>query len=283
MRSVTHLLFSSGSVLTISYIGALMELDTSGILSQITKYSGVSAGAIIATCLAIGYTLQELKDIVMKMDFASVQDIGEDSPIHLLELYGFDSGEKLLRFIRALVKVKGYSDTTTFMDLSSAGCPQLVMWATELESGTLRRFSAADTPSYTICGALRASVSIPILFAPILAEDTGHLLIDGGVLNHYPIAYLADDEREGVLGFYARNITTYDSPTDIVDYLKAFIGLILRSKNDDTPDIFREKTILIETEPVTSAASFSLSTEYKIALIEKGAIAAKKWLAEREL
>jgi NTE family protein len=260
-----------------------MELDTSGILSQITKYSGVSAGAIIATCLAIGYTLQELKDIVMKMDFASVQDIGEDSPIHLLELYGFDSGEKLLRFIRALVKVKGYSDTTTFMDLSSAGCPQLVMWATELESGTLRRFSAADTPSYTICGALRASVSIPILFAPILAEDTGHLLIDGGVLNHYPIAYLADDEREGVLGFYARNITTYDSPTDIVDYLKAFIGLILRSKNDDTPDIFREKTILIETEPVTSAASFSLSTEYKIALIEKGAIAAKKWLAEREL
>lgn len=277
------LLFSSGSILTIGYIGALQVLDASSALAAVTTYAGVSAGALIATCLAIGYTITELEEVITRMDFSTIQDItAEDSPINLFTMYGADSGERLHRFIRALLRVKGYAETTTFANLADAGRPGLVIWATEMETGRLRRFCATTTPTYTICGALRASVCIPLLFAPVIAEDTGHLLVDGGVLNHYPIAYLSPEERETTLGFYARTLTEYAAPADIMDYMKMFVGLILRSKNDDTPDIFRGQTILLELDARERALpmSFHVAAEEKEGLLSRGREAARRWLSE---
>jgi predicted acylesterase/phospholipase RssA len=282
MRVPKLLLFSSGSVLTIGYIGALQVLDASGALAAVTTYAGVSAGALIATCLAIGYSIAELEDVITRMDFSAIQDItAEDSPINLFTLYGADSGERLHRFIRAIMRVKGYAETTTFADLVAAGRPGLVIWATEMETGRLRRFCATTTPTYTVCGALRASVCIPLLFAPVVAEDTGHLLVDGGVLNHYPIAYLSPEEREAALGFYARTLTEYAAPADIMDYMKMFVGLILRSKNDDTPDIFRGQTILLELDARERALpmSFHVGAEEKEELLSRGREAARSWLS----
>jgi NTE family protein len=274
-RKPSLLLFSSGSVLTISYIGALSVLDISGYLSDVRTYAGVSGGAMIATCLAIGYTIAELRTLIMRMDFSHIQDINEDSPLLFLSDYGFDSGERARKFIGALLRVKGYSEKTRFMDLS--GSANLVVWATEIETCTLRRFSLETTPEYTIAGALYASMCIPLLFTPCRAEDTGHLLVDGGVLNHYPIAYLSPDERDAALGFYTRSNLQYQSPTDIVDYLKAFISIILRSKNDDTPDIFRAQTILIEASPC-SPISFMMSEDEKNTLLEAGIAAARTYI-----
>jgi NTE family protein len=273
------LLFSSGSVLTIGYLGALRVLDSSGHLADVSTYAGVSGGALVATGLAIGYTIQELTDLILRMDLTHIQNINDESPLVLADNYGLDTGERVTRFIHALLRVKGWADTTTFADLSAAGRPGLVMWATEMETCSLRRFSAATTPTYTVCGALQASMCIPILFVPRIAEDTGNLLVDGGVLNHYPMAYLSAEERARALGFYPRTNLQYESPTNIVDYLKTFISLIMRSKNDDTPDIFREQTIVLQLPPC-SPISFALTAEEKSAILEEGEKAARRWLEE---
>jgi NTE family protein len=274
------LLFSSGSVLTIGYLGALRVLDLSGRLSAVTTYMGVSGGALIAMGLSIGYTIDELTDIVLRMDFAAIQDIGDDAPLMLIDKYGFDTGDRVTRFFTALLRVKGFGPDTTFADISAAGRPGLVVWATEMETCMLRRFSAETTPGYTVIGAVQASMCIPLLFVPRVAEDTGHLLVDGGVLNHYPMAYLTAAERDATLGFYSRSNIQYGAPGDIADYLKQFISIILRSKNDDTPDIFRDRTIILESAPC-SPISFALTNEEKAALIEEGRRAAAVWLAAR--
>lgn len=271
------LLFSSGSVLTIGYLGALSILDASGLLTAVKTYAGVSGGALIATALAIGYTIDELRDLILRMDFSHIQSITDDAPLTLIDNYGFDTGDRVTRFLSALLRVKGWSEKTTFTDLSAAGKPGLVVWATEMQTCSLRRFSAETTPAYTIVGAVQASMCIPLLFVPRVAEDTGYLLVDGGVLNHYPMAYLTSEERSVALGFYARNNMQYESPADIVDYLKTFISIILRSKNDDTPDIFKEQTIVLEL-PACSPISFALTLDEKTALIEEGRHAAETWL-----
>jgi predicted acylesterase/phospholipase RssA len=273
------LLFSSGSVLTIGYLGALRVLDMSGYLADVTGYAGVSGGALVATALVLGYTIEELTDLIVRMDLTHIQNINDESPILLADNYGLDSGERVTRFIHALLRVKGWRETTTFADLSGADRPGLIVWATEMETCSLRRFSATETPTYTVCGALQASMCIPILFVPRGAEDTGHLLIDGGVLNHYPMAYLSAEERQHALGFYPRTNLQYESPTNIVDYLKTFISLIMRSKNDDTPDIFSKQTIVLQLPPC-SPISFALTPDEKIAILKEGERAARKFLGD---
>lgn len=54
-----NLVFEGGGVKGIAYCGALGVLDERGILSWIRRVGGASAGAINATILALGYTVDE--------------------------------------------------------------------------------------------------------------------------------------------------------------------------------------------------------------------------------
>lgn len=64
-----NLVFEGGCIKGIAYAGALMELEKRGILDEIIRVGGTSAGAITATLVALGYTNKEIAHIVMNMNF----------------------------------------------------------------------------------------------------------------------------------------------------------------------------------------------------------------------
>ncbi len=53
-----RIVLSGGGMRAVAHIGALQVLEARGHLAHVKEYVGVSAGAFLAFCLAIGYTLK---------------------------------------------------------------------------------------------------------------------------------------------------------------------------------------------------------------------------------
>ena len=53
----------------IAYVGALEVLEKEGILSKIKRVAGTSAGAMVAVLVGLGFSADELKDILWKINF----------------------------------------------------------------------------------------------------------------------------------------------------------------------------------------------------------------------
>ena len=66
------LVFEGGGVKGVGLAGALAELEEQGYAPQ--NIAGTSAGAITAALLAAGYRGEELREIVMELDFRQFQD-----------------------------------------------------------------------------------------------------------------------------------------------------------------------------------------------------------------
>jgi NTE family protein len=66
-----NLILSGGGVKGIAYIGALKALDLEG--WNFSNIAGVSAGAMVGSILASGYSPHSLMDVLNKFNFAKIK------------------------------------------------------------------------------------------------------------------------------------------------------------------------------------------------------------------
>src|SRR5437763_904606 len=64
--------FEGGGVRGIGLVGAISVVEEAGY--EFVNLAGTSAGAIVSTLLAAGYTAAELKQVITNLDFATFQD-----------------------------------------------------------------------------------------------------------------------------------------------------------------------------------------------------------------
>ena len=69
-----NLVFEGGGVKGIAYVGALQVLEEKGILPNIVRVGGTSAGAINAVLVGLNYTPAETQQILNKMNFEKFMD-----------------------------------------------------------------------------------------------------------------------------------------------------------------------------------------------------------------
>jgi len=69
-----NLVFEGGGVKGIAYVGALEVLKSKGILQNINRVGGTSAGAINALLLGLNYSPTETKNILSKLNFKNFLD-----------------------------------------------------------------------------------------------------------------------------------------------------------------------------------------------------------------
>ena len=65
-----NLVFEGAGIRGLAYCGALMELDERKMLTPIQRLAGTSSGAITATLLSVGYTPQEIFEMIGNTNFA---------------------------------------------------------------------------------------------------------------------------------------------------------------------------------------------------------------------
>jgi NTE family protein len=271
------IILSSGGILVLAHVGALITLDSHKLLSNVTKWGGVSGGALIATCIALGYTLKEILDICERFDFQVLQKIDEDSPFTFMNTLGLDKGDTLTKFINALFTVRGWSTHLSFKELYIQIKSNIIIWASDIDTGTLIEFSTEKTPDAEIAFALHASIQIPIIYPPLIHKDTDHLLVDGALIHSMPLDELDTTDKDSCLGILCRSQPPQPCPRDVIGYVKHIISIGMDSRSKMILKQFDGKVIHIVLPSNFSGTNFNLSIEQKKQLLDVGSSAATEW------
>lgn len=157
-----------GSARGYAHLGALASLERNGIVPDLLV--GTSFGAVVGALYATGRPLAELKaeaEAMRRRDvFPHIADFG----LHRAALFG---GRKLEAYFERLLEGRHFSDLER----------KLVVVTTDIDSG--EQVLLEEGP---LAAALRASASIPGIFAP--ASIDGRRLVDGGIGSPVPLATL---------------------------------------------------------------------------------------------
>ena len=182
-----NLVFEGGGMRGAAYALIPKVLQEHGILKDIRKVAGSSAGSIVATMIALKYNPEDIENIFDSLRFDEFSDTPTYTEIVLnfLTSYGINSGEYFTDWIQHIIRMKTASRYTTFEDLFAKTKIELVITGTNYSTGMTEYFSYKTTPKMPVWQAVRISIAIPVFFQP--QEYNGNLYIDGGVLSNYPI------------------------------------------------------------------------------------------------
>ncbi len=303
MYNIENLVFEGGGVKGIGYGGALTTMDSLGLLNNIKRVGGTSAGAITACLMAVGYTPKEIAKIIVETKFSSFKDdsfgVIRDT-YRLIKKYGWHRGETFKAWMgRHIVRVSG-NRNLTFEELSKCansalvGFKDLYIVVTNLTKQKAEVYSAETTPDMPIVDAVRISMSIPMFFQCV-RNKKGDILVDGGVANNFPIKLFdvrryIDSQCEDGVCMYEVNPKTIgfrlDTKEEVVanenwgnahveinnikDYIGAIVTYLMEEANKrHLKDCDRKRTIFIETGDI-KATDFDLKPEKVKMLIENG-------------
>jgi len=211
-----------GGIKGYCYPWAMKELQDRGVIdiADAKGWAGTSAGAITAGLFAVGYTPDELIEILGVTDFGSFKAGGWMMPFRLIFRQGAYSVSVFRKWYKDLLKAKTGNSLVTFKDV-----PTLKVYGTNLTLGKVQEFSVYETPNMPIEFAVTISMDIPGFFQGI--KWNGYQMCDGGVVKNFPIDAFDDFGR--VIG---RNSETLgfrvDSPSEIRHEPKKMSNVISR-------------------------------------------------------
>ena len=252
--------FSGSGFLAPIHAGAACAFLDSGYTFK--SVSGTSGGSIVAGAIATGMTQKELRELAIKADFSKVLRI---SPWSILTGKAYCNGDALLNFLASTMRFKSFSDLNL---------PCKII-ATDLEYGVPYVFSKETTPSTQVGLACRASSAVPYIYESV--QYGGKVLVDGGVVNNIPIAFLDKGPRVGI----AVNTSGKNSLGGPIQTASALISILL-SANEGTQELLaqHEGAGLVTVDPGNAwFLDTNMSSMERFALFTKGYQGVKNWLA----
>ena len=188
-----NLVFEGGGVKGIAYVGAMEVLDTKGILKEIQRVGGTSAGAINAVLLGLNYSVAETREILGRLNFRKFLDdswgIIRDTN-RLITEFGWYKGDYFREWIGGIIKAKTGNSESTFLEVNGLKTERqfrdMYFMGTNLSTGFGEIFSFDHTPRTCVADAVRISMSIPLFFAA-KRSMRGDVYVDGGVVDNYPV------------------------------------------------------------------------------------------------
>lgn len=182
-RRDVALVLSSGGARGLAHIGAVDSLLAHGF--NITSVAGTSFGAIVAGMYAMG-RLDEFKAWMRQIDKKAIRRYTDYS----LSLSYFVKGERIIDELKKIAPDQ---------KIETLRIPFACV-ATDWKTGREVVFRSGS-----IWEAIRASISVPGMFAPV--EKDGHILIDGGITNPLPLDRVARSKNDLLMGV---NVSGHD-------------------------------------------------------------------------
>ena len=281
--------FSGGGLKGFALVGAHQVLEEKGY--KFKRVAGTSAGAILASFIAAGFTSKEIEELLNELDTLALLDPRNTIlPFPLMKwinLYwrlGLYQGKALENWFLEKLALKG---VYTFSDIEQGS---LKLVASDLTNGKimvipddLERYGIS-TSSFPIARALRMSCGIPFFFEPVKLKVTSSdtIIVDGGVLSNFPMWIFDNGNKERpILGLKLSSKSEDREPRKIKNGLNLFEALFSTMKNaHDERYISRkiEKNIIFIPVEDYEATQFDLSDEIKHELLEKGRSRATQFL-----
>lgn len=273
-----NLVLEGGGIRGLAFLGAHKYLEDRGVIKNIKRVVGSSAGSIYAFAVACKISNKLARDILTATDFSKFRDDSWGYVIDAIRLvngYGICKGDYIFEWFRELARQFTGNPDITFIELYHQTGVHLVMTGTNLNLSKTEYFSHEKTPSMKICVALRISTSIPLFFRPIIYND--YIYVDGGMLNNYPIWYF---EQGNTVGLKLMNknekvingeiVYTKKEINNIKDFSISLVDSMLNQiEKGYIKKDYWDKTVIINTGDIDST-EFELSKEKTIKLLESG-------------
>ena len=188
---------------------------------DIQRVAGTSAGAILASLIAAGYTGDEVREAMQSLPYAEVPDAKPPVPVFgplagLFRGNGLYRGDVIEHWIADRLAEKGvrvFADLPLLPDRTADPrlyepdhAYRLVVTATDITRGRglvlpwdYRQAFGLDPAEQSVARAVRMSLSIPLFFMPcrLTDERTGQTsrIVDGGVMTNFPVQLF--DRQDG--------------------------------------------------------------------------------------
>jgi NTE family protein len=268
-----RLVLQGGGVKGIALVGSLKALEEHDVRFEVIV--GASAGAIVGSLVAAGYSAAELREILMDLDFSKFLD-GSLNRLLLLRKFGMHTGNQLRIWIADLLKRKGIVKFSDF----NARKVKLVIVATNITERKQIVFSH-ETPDVAVADAVRMSLSIPFFFDPVV--DRFSFIIDGGVLSNFPLAQLPSTGDPSTIGLQlvSSSPPVSEKPSGLLEYIKQLVNTLTDAHDLAELQIRNVDVIKIDDGGVRTT-DFALTSEVKQRLYMNGYQACSTFINKRK-
>ena len=284
--------FEGGGVRGIGLIGAAGVFLENGY--RFNRVAGNSAGSIVASLIAGGYSATELRQIMMSLDYSRFADKDWKDKLPFGMVYslfaekGIYEGKYLRDFVQEKL-LKAPHPVRTFRDVKEkGGSYRLQMIAADISRAKLLVLPqdiadyGIDPDNLEVADAVRMCVSIPYFFEPVQlrhVDGTECFIVDGGIVCNFPVWIYDDDIEAGnpPVGFCLVDDGETRPIHGVVSMFAAILETMLEAR--DKRYIADEKltTVQIPTLGI-QACDFHLSRDRQEALYLAGRKAAVKYL-----
>ena len=269
---IKTLVFSGGGNKGLSFIGCLRALEEYNILDTVNCYIGTSAGSIISTLIALGYTSEELQQILINIDFSQLQDITSEGIFNYFHNFGFDTGKGIDRVLRIFIRKKTDNEDITFSELYSITKKTLIITGTCLNTRESVFFSHTSHGDMKVIQALRISFSVPFVFNACRIDK--NVYVDGCVSDNYPLD--AVENTDEVLGFLLESHAGMDEIVGLDDFAISIVQSMDRKFRKYQHLLYDDITVTIPSD--AKAINFLVTESEKLALFKLGYERTKTYL-----
>ena len=274
----TNFVFSGGGTQCVSYIGILKYFEEIDYLKNLKKIAATSGGSLFALILVLGYSYKDIKNIVLGLEFNTIQDITTENLLDFFKNYGIDTGKKLEYLIKLLLKKKQFNENITFLELFKITKIEITITGTCLNKKCTEYFNYINTPDMKIYLAIRISCAIPIIFNCVEYNDL--IYMDGGLLDNYPIDFFKDDIKS-TLGFNIHNKNKLSNINSLDKYIFNILISLTNKINCKIKNKYIKNTVIINCD--YDSINFNISDIQKKNTIENGYLSIKKFMTRKRI
>jgi NTE family protein len=242
----TNLVLSGGSIKGFSILGAIQYLEEKNIMKDIKNLIGSSFGAIVCFCLVIGYdSLSISKLLAHYVHEYDVSDTIVDNIINITFTMGIDNGDYIISCLKKILHFKYQCNDITFIELAKKSGKNLVICGANVSASNSEYFCLDNTPDMSVVLALRISTSIPLIFCPVMHNNS--IYVDGGLFNNFPIDYFTESNPlKDTIGISVINtLSKEENPNNIFTYIAMIINSMLNKLNDKTINTSKQNVVLM--------------------------------------
>lgn len=291
-KHIKHIVINGGGPLLINMYGALKQSNVLEMWKHehMESYYGTSAGAILATIMALKYDWDTLDNYIINRPWQQILKF------NILEIYDYYTNngitdEKFIKEIFSpLLKAKDIDVDVTMETFAQITGVKLHLYATEFETFKVQEFSAEATPNVKVLDAVYASSALPILLKPIKIEDKFY--IDGSIYMNYPIAKCLERNSDpqtilGIKNAFTLNATSEINNMNMFDYLSYIMNaMFIKAQScemNSNRDQIKEITITSTFNDLSNFFKMASSSEERRNAINRGIADAIKLLHACEI
>lgn len=256
---MTTLVLSGGSLDGLAFIGAIKRLEEDGEMARVRNFVGTSFGALLCMYLALGVGWKRALDEIVEhvRAFRGPADkLG--ALLRAYDRLGVLDGDAFMGVrVRGALREHAGDECITFLDFAKRTGKHLIITGADLTAAKTVYYSVSTTPDMPVWLAVRVSTAIPLVFTPVIDARSGHVLVDGGVFDNFPVDFqdVCRTELKDIIAMVVSREApaTVTVPKTIPEYLQLLVRASLTRLNHRAPDPRKMTVIDVRLPPCEGA------------------------------